>query len=961
MTSDSEHPHVLADSVDIAYLTKYAGKLDSGIAFTDFFYLQALSRSPLSTLVFANALPKEFRADGLSYTTQLYDYRLHDPVLHLVNGMGSSYELLRAGFFPEHKPGLKISFIHDEPAAYDYYNTDIWNREYVRDELMSLYDGFIFVSSVCRTQWLEYAGYDEATCFYLPNTCAEESLIQASLDDWSRDDIREELGMRDDALHLAVVATVQPRKAQLYAVQALERLRRRHPGLHVHLHLVGRITQRHYGDEIRDYVERHGLEDEVTIVGEVQKVDALKYIYATDVLVLTSESEAMPLVLLEAMQLGTPIVTTDVGGIPEVVDDDTAELFEVRNADDLADKLARVLEDEPRRAALRQNAEKRYWDDFSNARFFERFGAILHGLVGDRLPTPALEADGADRVARASGLTVRVSESPDDAARRALRVTGTPTDSRAELRALLAGLEHAHGVDRARVELDEGYGLSDALSLAKPFARLSLEPVSLAFPERAMELEREGLSDRPRVGREEIFHLTDAADYEAALGTRARAKSVNPNVVKELARIKRSYRWKISNGIAQPFLKNHLYRKARDATRKTKAFLRKRRAARVAEAETPAVAAIFNSPMQMMAMLSLWDERYHDTVPEGTPLVALIYSTNGSKDFIKLLTRLCEKTRRFEKVIDITPEYSGLYGGKLSFRRCVDFKKKLLEHLGRYSVDTIFIAAFMSARAQKMLYEVFSDSTIRLFEDGMGSYVPKRIKTIDRGIVDRVTSGDCAEAHHIRLIESVDLMLDSVPVPPQYRSDVPRIEFPELSVRSYRIDYQRFGDLLGVQRRRFATDEALLLTQNFSDHLKKEGFDAALEIEMNDSVIADLLERGQRVVIRPHPRASRRLWGARWERHPKVEVWDEVSSYPIEVLIDYTQPPRAIVGLSSSCLFYLRDFERLDVKRYPDARAQVLFDLANEEYKLMIDLARDALSPYELAGEGLEKPAAAEE
>ena len=128
---------------------------------------------------------------------------------------------------------------------------------------------------------------------------------------------------------------------------------------------------------------------------------------------------------------------------------------------------------------------------------------------------------------------------------------------------------------------------------------------------------------------------------------------------------------------------------------------------------------------------------------------------------------------------------------------------------------------------------------------------------------------------------------------------------------------------------------------------------------MNDGVIADLLTRGYRVVIRPHPRASVELWGTNWKHDPRVSVWSDTSAYPVEVLIDYEAPPELLVGLSSSCLFYLRDFRGLSVYRYADRHVSALYASANEEYRAMIDLARHAIESYPAdARDGFDDPSA---
>lgn len=951
----------LPESAEIAYITKYAGKLDSGIAFTDLFYQRALAKSPLSTIVFANEPPTVFPADGLSYTTQLSEYRKHDPVLHLVNGMGSMHELLRSGFFPEHRSGLKIAFVHDEPSAYDFYNTRVWNRENVRDRMMSRFDGFIFVSSVCQEQWREYASLDDALQFYLPNTCAEEHFIQSDVLAEPRDLVRTRLGLLDDRIHLVLVATVQPRKAQMLAVHALHELRRSHPNAAFHLHLVGRVTQPGYAAELREVIAKNGLEAAVSILGEVPKAEALRYIYAADMLLLTSQSEAMPLVLLEAMQIGTPIVTTNVGGISELVaDDETALFFRRDSAEDLAEKVVQLVVNPTLGKDLSCAARERYWTSFSNAKFFDSFDHILHELTRAKLPIRPMDRGG-DGVfcAVVDGMPVsgtRVDagvgehEFEDSGAGGALQLTIEGySDGFRELRSLLASLKREGRVWRVqwKFPVDSPVSARDAIRACLPFARMGLDVRRLRFPEGEVLLEQSDASGEvPALSVTDVITLSQEAEFVAAQSAHARDSLANHAASRELRKLKKTYRWRIANAVARPVLKSSWLKGFRGAYRKGRAFLRTRNDRRTAGAQRIAIGAIFNSPMQMMAFLSLWDARYRDAMPVGTPLVALVYSTNGANNFAERLRMLCERTGRFADVLDITPEYAAVYRKSVSFDSCVRFKSALIKRLGSYQLDTVFVAAFMSARAQKLLYETFAESTIRLFEDGVGSYVPKQIKLFDEGIVDRVSSGDCAEAHHIRLVSSVDLMLDSLPVPPQYQADIPRVDFPDVRTRSYTIDYEQFRTVLRAPRRSFAADDVLLLTQNFSDHLRSSGFTPELERRMNDAVIADLRTRGLHVVIRPHPRATADFWSPRWASDPGVSIWSDDPSYPVEVLLDFERTPRAIMGVSSSCLLYLRDLKGIAAYRYADEAIEALYSVATDEYKSMIDLVRGALQPY---------------
>lgn len=72
-----------------------------------------------------------------------------------------------------------------------------------------------------------------------------------------------------------------------------------------------------YRSKLEKYVKRSNLEEQVTFTGAVSNVEDI-YENA-DVFVLVSRSEGLPMSVLEAMASGLPVITTDVGGLPDVV------------------------------------------------------------------------------------------------------------------------------------------------------------------------------------------------------------------------------------------------------------------------------------------------------------------------------------------------------------------------------------------------------------------------------------------------------------------------------------------------------------------------------------------------------------------------------------------------------------------------------------------------------------------
>lgn len=115
--------------------------------------------------------------------------------------------------------------------------------------------------------------------------------------------------------YLVNVATFEPSKGQDVLLQAFTQLLRE--GLRSALVLIGRSTP--YLATLRGMVRQLGLQDHVTILPDLDHSRTLAAIRQARLLVQPSRDEAFGITLLEAGYLGTPIVATRTGGIPEVL------------------------------------------------------------------------------------------------------------------------------------------------------------------------------------------------------------------------------------------------------------------------------------------------------------------------------------------------------------------------------------------------------------------------------------------------------------------------------------------------------------------------------------------------------------------------------------------------------------------------------------------------------------------
>jgi len=109
-----------------------------------------------------------------------------------------------------------------------------------------------------------------------------------------------------------------------------------------------------------------GLTGRARLIGQVAHHDLADLYAAADILVLASEREGWPNVLLEAMACGTPVVATDVGGVAELVRNPMAgRLISSRTPDAIAKTLVDILADPPDRRQTRAYAERYSWDESS--------------------------------------------------------------------------------------------------------------------------------------------------------------------------------------------------------------------------------------------------------------------------------------------------------------------------------------------------------------------------------------------------------------------------------------------------------------------------------------------------------------------------------------------------------------------------------------------------------------------
>jgi len=190
----------------------------------------------------------------------------------------------------------------------------------------------------------------------------------------SREEIRREMGWPDDRLVFVMPARFSPEKNHVVLLQALARPdERRLPAL---FYLAGDGPLE---EQVRAEVARLGLADSVIFGGFRRDLPALYK--AADVFLLCSQYESLPLSIREGMVAGLPVLSTNVGGVAEAVEDGASGiLVPPGDADALAAAIVRMASDAPLRAAMGRRGHEIHREKFDYDNWISRTVEVMGGV-----------------------------------------------------------------------------------------------------------------------------------------------------------------------------------------------------------------------------------------------------------------------------------------------------------------------------------------------------------------------------------------------------------------------------------------------------------------------------------------------------------------------------------------------------------------------------------------------------
>ncbi len=194
---------------------------------------------------------------------------------------------------------------------------------------------------------------------------------------------RERFSLPPSGMLVSVIGRFDPQKGQEHLLRALPAIRQRVPDVTVAL--MGEETRGEsgYGRYLQKLADELGVRAVVRVLPFTQEVPA--FLQATDLIVLPSLSETYGYVLIEALAMGIPVVATEGGGVPEIVEEGrTGLLVPPADPEALASAVTRILTDNALREAMATAARETALSRFDLRRQADELATLLKKTLDER-------------------------------------------------------------------------------------------------------------------------------------------------------------------------------------------------------------------------------------------------------------------------------------------------------------------------------------------------------------------------------------------------------------------------------------------------------------------------------------------------------------------------------------------------------------------------------------------------
>lgn len=250
--------------------------------------------------------------------------------IHYIQAHGTSY--FTAFLVKLIYPKIKIIW-HDHYGMSEFLN----DRKATVLKMSSLFFSGIITVNFQLKNWAEKKLFCKKV-IYLPNFTSNTIAILA------------ETKLKGiDGKRILCLANLREQKNHFLLLEIAEKIKTSHPNWT--FHLVGKDFGDHYSKQIKELILNKNLDENVFVYGT--KNDSVNIINQSDICIFTSNSEGLPVALLEYGLQKKPVVSTNVGEIPLIIkNNNNGYIVPVNNAEIFTSYLMNLIEDKDLREKL---------------------------------------------------------------------------------------------------------------------------------------------------------------------------------------------------------------------------------------------------------------------------------------------------------------------------------------------------------------------------------------------------------------------------------------------------------------------------------------------------------------------------------------------------------------------------------------------------------------------------------
>jgi len=232
-------------------------------------------------------------------------------------------------------------------------------------------DKFIAVSFKAKEE-LKGIGIRDSQILVIPNFVDVHKFHPVSNEERIR--LRKKLSLSEDKKICVFVGRLSPEKGISYLIKSWQKVVDNYSN--VILLIVGEGPLR---ESLEKQTSELNIQDTVKFLGKRDNVS--EYLQASDIFVLPSLSEGLPNALLEAMSCGLPCIATKIGGCVDLIEDGKdGFLVEVKNTDELAKSLIRLIQDEEMARRFGSMAQRKVEENYAKEKIVNKFILLWESL-----------------------------------------------------------------------------------------------------------------------------------------------------------------------------------------------------------------------------------------------------------------------------------------------------------------------------------------------------------------------------------------------------------------------------------------------------------------------------------------------------------------------------------------------------------------------------------------------------